>query len=265
VEEVTKHHCEGLKVHLKVDTGMNRIGFRDNDELNQAKRLLIDNNCALEGIFTHFACAENSREMTDRQYMKFKDAVLALDYPFKWIHCDNSAATLFFKDPLSNACRVGISIYGISDVPCNLKPTLALYTKIIMAKTVKAGESIGYGATYTASSDEMIATVPIGYADGLVRANQGRKVWADGIYAEIVGRVCMDQCMLKMPEYRPEGTTVEIFGPHIPIENMAEELNTITYEIICLISGRVTRRYIRSGRAVGEENERMRSSEVSSK
>lgn len=266
VEEVTKHDCEGFKVHLKVDTGMNRIGFHEISELQQAKRLLLDSKCAMEGIFTHFACAENSREMTDRQYMKFADAVKALDYPFKWIHCDNSAATIFFKDPLSNACRVGISLYGISDVPCtSLKPALALYTKIFMTKTVPAGESIGYGATYTAHSDEMIATVPIGYADGFIRANQGRKLWADGVYAEVVGRVCMDQCMLKLPEYRPEGTTVEIFGPHISIEDMARELDTITYEIICLISGRVTRRYIRNGKPAGEENERLKRSEAGSR
>jgi len=261
IEEVSKHECDGFKVHLKVDTGMNRIGFHDLAELKQAKQLLLDSRCDLEGIFTHFACAESSREMTDRQYLKFAEAVKAMNYPFRWIHCDNSAATISFRDPLSNACRVGISLYGISDVPADLLPAISLYTKIFMTKTVPAGQTISYGATYTTSSDKIIATVPIGYADGFIRANQGRKVWADGVYPEIVGRVCMDQCMLKMPEYRPEGTTVEIFGSHIRIEDMAKDLNTIPYEIICLISGRVTRRYILHGKAVGEENERLKRSE----
>lgn len=252
--------CRGLKVQMKVDTGMNRIGFRDNAELKEALDILLEAGAVPTGIFTHFACADTSREMTDRQYLKFAEAVRYLDYPFEWIHCDNSDATVYFKDPLTNACRLGISLYGISTFQKDLKYPLAFYTRIGMVKHVGAGETIGYGATYTASEDELIATVPVGYADGFIRKNQGRKVYADGVYAEVVGRVCMDQAMIRLPEYRPEDTVVEIFGPHIPLEQMAADLETIPYEIICLVSPRVTRVYVKNGLKAAEYNERIHKS-----
>ena len=126
-----------------------------------------------------------------------------------------------------------------------------------MTKTVKAGEEIGYGGTYTTKKDEIIATIPIGYADGFIRANQGRHVYIDGQMCEIVGRVCMDQCMVRLDHDVPAGTLVEIFGPHIDLEDMAADLHTISYEIICLISGRVTRKYIWHGQEYDEDNPRL--------
>ena len=261
VKGMTAQDCRGLKVHLKVDTGMNRIGFKDLDELVQAQKMLLDAGCILDGIFTHFACSDTDIEMTNRQYERFADAVRACDYPFRWIHCDNSEATLYFRDPVSNACRVGISLYGIAGCRKDLKQALSLYTRLFMVKTVHAGETIGYGATYTAKKDEIIGTMPIGYADGWVRANQGRKVYADGLYAEVVGRVCMDQCMIHLEEYKPEGTIVELFGEHIPLCRMADELHTIPYEIICLINSRVTRVYLSKDKEVLKENARLDISE----
>ncbi|HAE17272.1 MAG: alanine racemase [Solobacterium sp.] len=257
VKGVTSKNCTGLKVHLKVETGMNRIGFKDIDELKKAKGLLMLRGCSLDGIFTHFAKADTDEEMTMKQYDLFSQAVKAMDYPFRWIHCDNSDASLSFRDPLSNACRIGIAMYGISSFNHDLKPALGLYTRIFMVKTLGPGEPIGYGSTYVTSGEEIIATAPIGYADGFIRANQGRYVMVDGTPAEVVGRVCMDQVMLKLPEYKPENALVEIFGKTIPIEKMAEELNTIPYEIMCLISGRVTRVYIKNGIRAEEANERL--------
>lgn len=262
VKGVTSRNCNGLRVHLKVETGMNRIGFRDIEELKKAKGLLMLRGCSLDGIFTHFAKADTDRDMTQKQFERFEAAVKAMDYPFRWIHCDNSDASLWFRDPLSNACRVGISMYGYSSVTDRLKPALGLYTKIFMVKQLGPGEPVGYGSTYVTSGDELIATAPIGYADGFIRANQGRKVLVDNVMAEVVGRVCMDQVMLKLPESRPEGSLVEIFGKHIPLQQMAEELNTIPYEIICLISGRVTRIYIKNGERAEEANERLTKSSV---
>lgn len=261
VTEMTAQDCRGLKVHLKVDTGMNRIGFKDLDELVQAKKILLDAGCILEGIFTHFACSDTDIDMTQRQYARFAAAVKACSYPFEWIHCDNSEATLYFKDPVSNACRVGISLYGIAGCRKDLKHALSLYTRLFMVKKVKAGETIGYGATYSAEHDEIIGTLPIGYADGWIRANQGRQVYADGMYATVVGRVCMDQCMIQMPQYKPEGTIVELFGPHISLCEMADQLHTIPYEIICLINSRVTRVYLSNGKEVLKENARLDISE----
>lgn len=257
VNRLSGNFCRGLKVHLKVDTGMNRIGFRTKEELKQALDALVNAECSIEGIFTHFCCTDCDPSMTDRQYARFREAVEYLNYPFRWIHCDNSDATIMFRDDLSNACRLGVSMYGVSPYLEDLKHPLSLYTEVAMVKTVRANETIGYGATYTAKQDELIATVPIGYADGFIRANQGRKVWVDGMLCEVVGRVCMDQAMIRLDHEVPAGEKVEIFGPHISIESMADELHTIPYEIMCLISGRVTRVYIRNGEAASEMNERM--------
>ena len=155
----------------------------------------------------------------------------------------------------TNACRIGISLYGVSAY-CDLEHPVSFFSDISMVKKVPAGETIGYGATYTTEKEEIIATIPVGYADGLIRANQGRKVYVDGQIGEIVGRICMDQTMIRLDKEVPVGTTVEIFGPHIAIEDMANDLNTIPYEILCLISERVTRKYIFEGKEV-EYNARL--------
>lgn len=258
VKNITSSNCSGLKIHLAVDTGMNRLGFKEKDELKEAFTLLQNAGCIIEGIFTHFYCSSNEdHTLTENQFTKFKEAVEYLNYPFEWIHCDNSDATIFFKDDLSNACRVGISLYGISPFTNELKYTTSLYTEIFMTKTIHTGETVGYGALHTASKDEIIATCPIGYADGLIRKNKGRKVYVDGTYAEIVGNICMDQMMILLDHDVKPGTVVEIFGEHINIEDMANELETISYEIMCLISERVTRKYIRHGECIEEINLRL--------
>jgi len=257
VESVIQNDCEGLQVHLKVDTGMNRIGFKDNETLKEAFNLLKEHGCVMEGIFTHFCCADTDRDLTDLQYERFSSAVKSLDYDFEWIHCDNSDATIFFKDPLSNACRVGISLYGVCTYEKTLKYPISLYSEIFMTKTIQKGETVGYGATYTAEEEQWIGTMPIGYADGFIRMNQGRNVYVDGELCPIVGRVCMDQSMIRLNHDVPVGTKVEIFGPHISLEDMANDLRTIPYEIICLISPRVTRTYIYHGKQLDEENTRL--------
>ncbi len=263
VKAVASEKPEGLKVHLKVDTGMNRIGFKDIGSLQEAFNILKDAGCRMEGIFTHFYCADTSRELTEKQFARFKEAVTSLDHDFPWIHCDNSDATVFFKDDLSNACRLGVSMYGISSYLDDLRHPISMYSHVIMTKQIKAGETIGYGARYTAENDEIIATIPIGYADGFIRANTGRCVWIDGQFAQVCGNVCMDQIMVRLEKDVPVGTPVEIFGPHIHLEQMAEELHTIPYEIICLISGRVTRIYRwHNEEELTEENARLIKSEV---
>ncbi len=258
IQEVIQHDIRGLFIHLAVDTGMNRIGFKNQRDLMHAFSTLKEHGCIMEGIFTHFYCSDQKDHvLTNRQFALFKEAVNTLDYPFEWIHCDNSDATIFFKDDLSNACRVGISLYGISPYSDQLQNAISLYTEVAMTKNVNASETIGYGATYTTTSKECIATLPIGYADGLVRKNQNRLVYVDGQFAPIVGRICMDQCMIRLSKNVKPGTVVEIFGPHISLEKMAEELDTIPYEIICLITDRVTRRYIYHNQLLTETNSRL--------
>lgn len=261
VKNAVKTDCSGLCVHIKCDTGMNRIGFRDGADIREAIRILLDHGCKVEGIFTHFACAESDEAMTQRQFDAFSRFVKEAAYPFEWIHCDNSEATIRFRDDLSNACRLGIAMYGISETLHDLCHPVALYSRMFMVKRVPAGETVGYGATYTTKEDEWIGTMPIGYADGFIRRNQGRKVLVNGREARVVGRVCMDQTMIHLAQEEPEGSVVEIFGPHIAIEDMAEELETIPYEIFCLISDRVTRLYRSGGTIRYESNGRINESE----
>ena len=257
-KEVTAQNCKGLKVHLAYDTGMNRLGCSTLEELHECSDILKNHSVLIEGIFTHFCNTDNEdKTYTDNQFALFKEAVTSFDTPFKWVHCDNSDATIFFKDDISNACRIGISLYGISPYKKDLLPALSMYSEVFMTKTVFAGESIGYGWTYTSKNDELIGTCPIGYADGLIRKNQGRLVYVEGMMCEIVGRVCMDQCMIRLEHDVKPGTKVEIFGPHISLEKMAEELDTIPYEIICLINSRVTRKYIYHGKTICEVTPRL--------
>lgn len=263
VKEIMQYDVKDLLVHLVVDTGMNRIGFKNNQELVEAFHILEEAGCTIEGIFTHFYSAEETdHTLTNKQFALFKQAVRSLPHPVPLVHCDNSDATFFHHDDISNMCRVGISMYGISTYDTSLQYPISLFTTSMLCKKVAKGETIGYGHTYTTEEEEYIITCPIGYADGLVRTNQGRKVYVDNSYGTIVGRICMDQVMIKVDHEIKDGTKVEIFGPHISLESMAEELNTIPYEIICLISGRVTRVYTDGEKVISEQNDRVLRSEV---
>lgn len=243
VQSFIKYDLSGIDIHLKVDTGMNRIGFDNTATLVTAMNLLQQKKANIEGIFTHYYLADTDDKTTNRQFNDFKKIVLSLHYPFQYIHADNSDASLSFKDTFTNAIRLGIGLYGYCAKNKILKEALSLYTKPIMIKEVLPGETIGYGASYKATTKETIATLPIGYADGLLRINQGRKVFFNGHYGTIVGRICMDQCMVKVDHPINLNDTVEIFGQHISLMTMAKEINTIPYEIITLLSSRVTRIY----------------------
>lgn len=249
-----------LKFHLKFDSGMNRLGMRTLDEIIEAQKLISQHNGLVEGIFTHYATADDDNlDYCHMQYERFKSVVTQLPFHLKWIHCENSAATLRFEDEISNAIRVGLIMYGISPVQTTLpfKPSLSLYSCITRIKKIKKGEKVGYGATYTAPEDCFIATLPIGYADGFIRANQGRKVVVNGAEAELVGRICMDQCMICLNEEVAAGTKVEIISTNMPLERVANELATIPYEVLCLLSDRIPRVIIDEGQKVAIVNNRL--------
>lgn len=235
---------EGLKFHLKIDSGMNRIGMRSYEEAHEALTLIEQHKGCIEGIFTHYSCAdETNLSYCDKQYECFSSIVRKLNYPFKWIHCENSAATLNYEDELSNASRVGLIMFGVSPVKTDLpfKPALSLFSKLTCVKKISAGDKVGYGATYTAQEDCTIGTMAIGYADGFLRINQGRSVICNGKEAEIIGRVCMDQCMIKVDDTTKVGDVVEIISKNMPVERMAKECHTIPYEIFCTLSDRIPR------------------------
>lgn len=255
-----------IKVHLKLDTGMGRLGFSV-DDLNSIKQALSFPCLEWIGVFTHFATADSleidDKAFSEEQFLKFQSIVAQLkenNFNFKYIHCCNSAATLLHNDKQGNLIRPGIILYGISpdftiDTNANLTPIMSIKTVVSMVKTLKKGESVSYGRTFTATKDMTIATLPIGYADGYPRnmSNSG-KVLINGKFANIIGRVCMDQMMIDITDIEniSLGTEVTVIGQDngnsITFADIASEVKTIPYELICNISVRMPRVYKLDGK-----------------
>ncbi|MGN1343939.1 MAG: alanine racemase [Traorella sp.] len=251
---------KGLLFHIKIDTGMNRIGIRLLNEVKESIQLIEKHHGIVEGIFTHYACADSdSLVMCEQQFEKFKEIVLNCNYSFKWIHCENSAAIFSFPDTFTNAARCGLVMYGISPLEekTDLIPALSLISHLVCVKKIKKGESVGYGATYVADEDCIIGTLPIGYADGFLRANQNRYLYCAGGWIQVVGRICMDQCMVKLDKEYVVGTPVEIISKNNPVTKMAKELNTIPYEILCLLSDRIPRKIYMNHKQIAIINNRL--------
>ena len=245
-----------LRTHLKLDTGMNRLGF-DSDDVTSAADTL-EAVCLLphmepEGLFTHFACADEDHGggMSARQHSRFLEIAEILKQrgicpPL--LHCCNSAAALTMPDAYHDAVRAGVILYGMSpdgSLLSDYRPVMTLKTRIAHVHTLRKGESVSYGAAFTADHDMRIATVPIGYADGFVRHFAGASLrLKDGTPAPVVGRICMDQCMIDIgtSDARP-GDAVTIFGGDdgSMIEDLARRGDTINYEITCILTPRVPR------------------------
>ena len=271
-EECEKNGVE-VKAHIKVDTGMSRIGFfcqefpRDNDSIEEIKEACKLPHIIPEGIFMHFAVAddgERGEEYTKKQYESFihtVDEVEKAGVHFEIRHCSNSGAIMDYPSMRLDMVRAGIILYGYapSDVmrhQLNLKPAFCLKTLISHIKTVKAGTTVSYGRTFTAERDMRIATVPVGYADGYIRAyaKDGYMfVWDKtkkfGKNCKIIGRICMDQTMLDVTDF-PEaevGNVVVVLGNGKDGEPTAEDIarwgDTISYEVLCAVSKRVPRLY----------------------
>ncbi len=245
VKQVSSLDPIGLKVHVKVDTKMNRLGITNIDDWLTALVLLKKLGVNIEGAMTHYASSDDDDNIiTTQQYQLFEKYLRATNTKFKWIHASNSDACFHFhQEQVTNAVRVGVSLLGYAKYDEDLLPSLSLYTRIALVKHVPKGETISYNCTYTTSKDEIIATLPIGYADGLFRRNQNRYVYVNGDKAQIVGVICMDQCMIRLEKEAKENDEVEIFGPHINLHKMAEEIGSTAYEFLTLISPRVTRVY----------------------
>lgn len=241
------------KVHLKIETGMGRIGADTNIAVQLAKNISALPNIELEGLFSHFADADSAdRTFTYRQIEIFKDTIQkirSVGVNIKICHLAESAAILDIPEAHFDMVRAGIISYGLypsADVPKNiaLKPVMKVVSKISFLKTIKKGISIGYGREFVAERDSLIATLPIGYADGYIRAYKGFHVEINGKLAPIAGRVCMDQTMIDVTDIDgvKVGDDVILFGSDlISADDAANHLNTINYEITCLISARVPR------------------------
>ena len=267
-----------VNIHLKVDTGMSRIGFlyqnpeRDGaslDEMETAARLP---GLAPEGIFTHFAVSDDGdpgENFTLAQYDCFRKAVEAMEargLHFAVRHCANSGAVLDYPELQLDMVRPGIILYGMEPSesirhPLDLQPAMELKTVISQKKEIPAGATVSYGRTFTASQGTVVATVPIGYADGYPRHFSGKaQMLVRGKRAPIIGRVCMDQLMLDVTDIPgvEEGDVVTVFGrdgeSFLPVDELAALNDTIHYEMVCLVGKRVPRIYWKHGKQIGELN-----------
>ena len=256
-----------LKIHVKLDTGMGRVGFlarKDGvNELDAVLKICQRKELIPEGIFTHFATAdvpdEEGREFTEEQRTQFLEALNFLasqGCTFEIRHCANSAAALAGVSDPCNMVRLGIVLYGIAselDVSSELSPVMTLKSVVSHIKEVEVGESVGYGRQFIAPKHMQIATVPIGYGDGFWRANRRSDgvLLLNGKYAPIVGNVCMDQTMIDVTEFPCEvGDEVIVFGADkkCSAEAIARRNDTISYEVVCALTARVPRAILKDGK-----------------
>ncbi len=251
------------KVHLKVDTGMHRVGTPIEDALARAKQICKLQSLTLEGVYTHFAAADlPEHSQTDLQLTKFREFVKVLEQNSlrpKYVHTANSSASLRNLDLTTDIVRVGIAIYGIApsveleSISTKLKPVMSVHARVSHLQRLGADEGISYGLRYKLDQPATIATLPIGYADGIPRRlwSVGGEVLINGARCPIVGVVTMDQLMVNCGEMPVKiGDQVVLLGSQgsqtITANQIATSLETIGYEIVCGISSRVPRRYITS-------------------
>lgn len=263
--------CGGtLKVHIKLDTGMSRLGFQCDDAHEGASMEALKRVCALpaldiEGAFMHFAVSdedgEDNARYTRAQYERFCGVLKELEnngISFSIRHCANSGAALYYPEYAMDMIRPGILLYGLTEMSekMGLKPVMTLKTTIGSIKEMEAGTDISYGRTFETDSHSRIAVVPIGYADGFFRSlSNNYSVLTKYGKAPIRGRICMDMCMIDVTDY-PDikvGDEVEVFGEHLSCNETAKAANTIPYELVCAVSKRVPREYIRGGKVIAKE------------
>lgn len=252
-----------IKIHLKLDTGMNRLGFKVTEKsAGEMKKVFAAGGLRVLGVFTHFAEADNrASNFTLTQFNLFKAFIAdlesqGLEFPIK--HCANSAAIIDYPDTHMDMVRAGISIYGlypdlVMKDKIGLKPVMRFLARIAHIKDISKGETVSYGRTFKAQENKRIATIPVGYADGYNRllSNKGRVI-INNSFAPIVGRVCMDQFMVDITQVQQDiqpGDEVILFGANdrgleISIDEIAQIIGTINYEIVCMVSKRVPRIYL---------------------
>ena len=268
VENITVHKAP-LNVHIKIDTGMGRLGFQYDDELSAVSQILDVSaleGLNIEGIFTHFAISDegdSGKAFTYGQFEKFCKIVDALEkkgLSLKYKHCSNSAGAIAYPDFSMNMVRAGLILYGLlpSDklpLAHMLKPVMSLKSVISNLKTINRGDTVSYGCEFVADKTTRIATIPMGYADGFYRSNfkNGSTLIVKGTEARIVGRICMDQLMIDVTDIDDLkiGDEVVVFGDRectITADDLARTNGTINYEIICSIGKRVPRVFILNGK-----------------
>lgn len=271
INEIAKELEKKARIQVKIDTGMSRIGLQEEEvrpfleELNNMKYVEI------EGMFTHYSTADEiDKTYTNMQTSLFEKAVntakeMGIYLPY--IHSSNSAGSMEVSNTFQNMVRVGIGVYGmypsreVDHTVVSLEPALSLKSKVAHIKHAKKDRGVSYGNTYVTTGEEWIATVPIGYADGYNRllSNKGQAL-INGIRVPVLGRVCMDQLMLDVTKAMPVhvGDEVVFYGKQgeeeIPVEEIADMLGTINYEVTCMLDRRIPRVYKENGETTAVVN-----------
>lgn len=272
LSEIAQEKNKTAKIHIAVDTGMGRIGFLPNEKgMESVRQISKLPNVNIEGIFTHFSTADEADKTYSLEQLakfnKFVDDLENEGIKINIKHASNSAGIMDLPEAHFNAVRPGIIMYGyypsneVIKERLDLKSALTLKTSVVHVKTLPKDMYISYGRKYKTDKERVIATLPIGYADGYTRAlsNKG-KVIVNGKLASIVGAVCMDQCMIDVTDVGTVkvGDEVILLGEHgntrFNADDLAELLDTINYEIICMIGRRVPRVYINNEKIVKIRN-----------
>ncbi|MHC1685742.1 MAG: alanine racemase [Clostridiaceae bacterium] len=267
-----KREKKVVKVHLAFDSGMGRIGFLPSEEsLDEIYKISKLENLEIVGGFSHFSTAdEENKDYTFEQLKKFHyfcDKLASKGIELNIRHIANSAAIIDLEDTHFDAVRPGIILYGyypsdeVQLEKIKLKPVMTLKTNIVHIKKLEKGQYISYGRKYQTSKEEIIATLPVGYADGYTRQLTGKaKVIINGEFAPVVGRICMDQCMVDVSHLKDVkiGDEVVLMGEYNNLkfnaDDIASVLGTINYEVVCMISKRVPRVYIKDNKVVKIRN-----------
>lgn len=245
------------KIHIKLNTGMNRTGFCvcHDDGKEQLKKALSlikkSDNIAVEGVFSHFAKAEDDREFSEKQCLVFEEALSIIkkcEISPRIVHICNSAGTLNFPNMHCDAVRVGIHLYGCETHDENYIQAMDFCTRVVDVHTLEKGDGVSYGLDFVADKKMKIAVIGVGYADGFFRAlSDGKgKVRLNGKLCPTVGRVCMDMAMIDVSDVPnvAVGDVVTVWGKSLPTEEQAKNASTISYELMCSVSPRVTRIYM---------------------
>jgi alanine racemase len=268
--EFSKHALAAgvvLPLHLKLDTGMGRVGLLPAEAATVTEQIAALPALKIEGIFTHLASAEDEDQShTEEQLHKFNQIIETLKargISFPLVHAANSAAAINNPGARYNLIRLGLALYGhypaatLSKCGITLKPALTFKSRVVLVKNLPSGSCISYGCTYRTANDELIATVPVGYADGYSRLLSGRgEVLIRGVRAPVVGRICMDHLMVNVSHIPGvhRGDEVVLYGrqgaEEITVEEVADKIGTVNYELLCAVDKRVSRFYYRDNRLV---------------
>jgi alanine racemase len=243
----SKKYNKKTPIHIKVDTGMGRIGMAISRAKQYIENISKLNHVEIEGVYTHFSGGINNINQINN-FNTLKNSLSHLKIPY--FHASNSLGFLKYSEAEYNMIRPGIALYGLIDGNTNLKPVLSLKSKIVFLKTISQGKGISYGHIYKTYKQTVVATIPIGYADGYNRllSNSAEGI-VKGIRVPQIGRICMDMCMFDVTNVKnvKVGDEITLIGKsgneEIKVEDIAKQIGSITYEVVCQISSRVPRIY----------------------